>query len=154
LMCEHTWMGVSQDGDTLLAAMKFLHRQLVENAVEFPVMWVTDGQSARFNIEVLRFCVSVGIYPFLYPPHTTTIHAPLDRIFKDWHAFYEAHLERWSRTNPGAAVTKKVFILIFAGAWEEWISTSNLAHAFTQVCPAAKRYGKVSRYRVQRTRSM
>jgi RecA-family ATPase len=69
-----------QDRDTLQAA---LERALASYNAKLPhnkdkdKIWLTDGQSSRFTVEVMAWCRENGIWPVIYPPHTTQIHAPL-----------------------------------------------------------------------------
>ncbi|KAK3236706.1 hypothetical protein CYMTET_53168 [Cymbomonas tetramitiformis] len=109
-----------QDNHTLLKALQHLDKQLVRRGVKKPVMWLTDGQSARFNLKVLDFAEENGLEEFVYPPHTTTAHALLDRVFHMWHTTYSKCVEDWSEANPGKQVTKAVFAAVFPDAWLKW----------------------------------
>ena len=86
-----------QDGTTLLSALKQMRRQYDK---KFParkgrwMVWLTDGQSARLDIEVLVWCNKNKVRIVLYPPNTTHIHAPLDKVFKMYHAEHDAALKK------------------------------------------------------------
>ncbi|KAK3234332.1 hypothetical protein CYMTET_55413 [Cymbomonas tetramitiformis] len=109
-----------QDNHTLLRALQHLDKQLTQRGVKKPVLWLTDGQSSRFNLNVLDFAEENGLAEFVYPPHTTTAHALLDRVFHMWHNTYSKSVDDWSKANPGKSVTKAVFAAVFPGAWEKW----------------------------------
>ncbi|KAK3285453.1 hypothetical protein CYMTET_6943 [Cymbomonas tetramitiformis] len=109
-----------QDNHTLLKALEHLNKQIVERGVKKPVLWLTDGQSARFNLKVLDFAAGNGLEEFVYPPHTTTAHALLDRVFHMWHTTYSKCVEAWGKANPGKQVTKAVFAAVFPEAWFKW----------------------------------
>ncbi|KAK3245534.1 hypothetical protein CYMTET_44901 [Cymbomonas tetramitiformis] len=109
-----------QDNTTLLAALKHLNKQVVQLEVKKPIVWLTDAQSARFNLRVMEYAEDNGFFEFVYPPHTTTAHALLDRVFHMWHTTYSKQVERWSKANPGKAITKAVFGAVFPAAWDRW----------------------------------
>ncbi|KAK3283594.1 hypothetical protein CYMTET_8717 [Cymbomonas tetramitiformis] len=109
-----------QDNSTLLSALQHLDKQLTQRRVKKPVLWLTDGQSARFNLKVPDFAEENELVEFVYPPHTTTAHALLDRVFHMWHNTYSKSVDDWSKANPGKSVTKAVFAAVFPGAWEKW----------------------------------
>ncbi|KAK3267576.1 hypothetical protein CYMTET_23879 [Cymbomonas tetramitiformis] len=94
--------------------------QVVARGVKKPVMWLTDGQSARFNLKVIEYAEDNELVEFVYPPHTTTAHSPLDRIFHQWHTTYSKSVEAWCKANPGKTVTKAVFAAVFPEAWDKW----------------------------------
>ncbi|KAK3246540.1 hypothetical protein CYMTET_43929 [Cymbomonas tetramitiformis] len=108
-----------QDNSTLLSALQHLDTQLTQRRVKKPVLWLTDGQSARFHLKVLDFAEENGLVEFVYPPHTTTAHALLDRVFHMWHTTYSKSVHDWSKANPGKSVTKAVFAAVFPGAWDD-----------------------------------
>eukprot|EP00854_Cymbomonas_tetramitiformis_P031632 gene31632-39846_t len=105
-----------QDNHTLLRALQHLDKQLTQRGVKKPVLWLTDGQSSRFNLNVLDFAEENGLAEFVYPPHTTTAHALLDRVFHMWHNTYSKSVDDWSKANPGKSVTKAVFAAVGIGA--------------------------------------
>ncbi|KAK3235419.1 hypothetical protein CYMTET_54382 [Cymbomonas tetramitiformis] len=109
-----------QDRNTLLAVLKEVNRDLVAENVHTPVLWLTDGQSARFTLQVLDFVAENDIEEFAYPPHTTTAHAFLDRVFHSWHVIHETEVTNWCKKNPGKPVTKAVFAAVFPAAWKKW----------------------------------
>ncbi|KAK3234929.1 hypothetical protein CYMTET_54843 [Cymbomonas tetramitiformis] len=111
-----------QDQPTLFAALQHLDKQATARGIKCPFIWLTDGQSARFTLKVLKFAQSVQIECFVYPPNTTTAHAFLDRIFHDWHVKYSKFVDTWQKQHPNKAVTKQVFAAVFPQAW----------HAFTK----------------------
>ncbi|KAK3253744.1 hypothetical protein CYMTET_37013 [Cymbomonas tetramitiformis] len=111
-----------QDQTTLFAALQHLDKQATARGIKRPFIWLTDGQSARFTLKVLKFAQSVQIECFVYPPNTTTAHAFLDRIFHDWHVKYSKFVDAWQKQHPNKAVTKQVFAAVFPQAW----------HAFTK----------------------
>ncbi|KAK3233892.1 hypothetical protein CYMTET_55834 [Cymbomonas tetramitiformis] len=111
---------MQQDNTTLLSAITHLNKQLVHRRVKKPICWLTDGQSARFNLTVMQYAEDNGLEEFIYPPHTTTAHALLDRVFHMWHITYSKLVEKWSTANPGKQITKAVFAAVFPEAWDKW----------------------------------
>ncbi|KAK3261150.1 hypothetical protein CYMTET_29930 [Cymbomonas tetramitiformis] len=111
---------MQQDNTTLLSAITHLNKQLVHRRVKKPICWLTDVQSARFNLTVMQYAEDNGLEEFIYPPHTTTAHALLDRVFHMWHITYSKLVEKWSTANPGKQITKAVFAAVFPEAWDKW----------------------------------
>lgn len=87
-------------------------------------------------------------HTFLYPPHTTIVNAPLDRVFRGWHRCYHGGLHVWKhktkvlrvakrgkivktiyKPNLGKKPTKKAFAEIVVPAWKEWTGTHDITKA-------------------------
>ena len=119
------------DGKTLLAAYQSLYEILKKEEVPLPVIIVTDGQSARFDLNVLQFLQNSMMWLFILYPDTSGATQMHDQVNAALHAQYET--EKAAMYSNWATLDREAFMKIMSVAWEKWSSPAQLREAAKRV---------------------
>jgi len=103
----------------------------VNSVTARPLFLLLDGHSTHYQPQLIRLAKEHNVIVLCLPPHTTHESQPLDvgvfaPLKTQWtqvcHDFYQA--------NPGRIITKFNFCHLFAKAWCNAISPSNVMAGF------------------------
>ncbi|XP_019854203.1 PREDICTED: uncharacterized protein LOC100641974 isoform X2 [Amphimedon queenslandica] len=96
-----------------------------------PVLLLVDGHSSHYHPDVIRKATENHIILFCLPPHTTHLCQPLDRsCYSPLKAAYNQQCQQFLCTNPGQVINRFNFTSIFAKAWAQAMTPSNIIMGF------------------------
>lgn len=86
------------------------HPFLIENNIQFPVIFFIDGHKSHFTYQLSNLCSQLNIILIALYPNATRILQPADvAAFKPLKSGCKRGLFEWRNQNPNCAVTKKDF---------------------------------------------
>lgn len=119
-----------QTHSSLLDTYKFFNdKYLVKHKIQKPVALLSDGQSSRFDDDVLRYCKHNDINLFLSSPETTGITQLLDQINQNLHS----HYRKENLFLPTQTINKERFMEILGDRWNEWATPNTILNAAKKV---------------------
>jgi hypothetical protein len=128
-----TLYGMSDSGwmDSELFSNWFSNHFLKHAVSSRPLMLILDGHSSHYTLELVNTAAEHDVIIFCLPPHTTADSQPLDTsCFGPLKTYWGKVCQEFMFTNPGRAITKFQFSKLFAEAWSEGMSISNICSGF------------------------
>ena len=120
-----------QDHTSLLFAYKRFDKYITDNAIQKPVVVLSDGHSSRFNKDTFNFLRKTDIRLFVSPPDTTGVTQLLDQVNKSLHeAYRKKKKELYASTDT---VGIKEFMHVLGEIWPDWVSEESLIKAAKRV---------------------
>ena len=135
-----TLYGLSQSGwiDKTLFSEWFFNHFLVYAPPIRPLLLLMDGHSSHYCPEVIRAAAAEKVILFVLPPNTTHLTQPLDKgCFGPLKTKWKEVCHKFITKNPGRQITRFDFSTLFAEAWYQAMTMSNIISSFrkTGVCP-------------------
>ena len=135
-----TLYGMSYSGwmDQKLFSDWFLHHFLKHAVTSRPLMLLLDGHSSHYTLELVKLAAQHDVVIFCLPPHTTADSQPLDTTcFKPLKSYWVDVCRKYLFAHPSQVITKFQFSALFAEAWSQGMTISNITSGFrtTGVCP-------------------
>ena len=135
-----TLYGMSSSGwmDQELFADWFLYHFLEHAVKSRPLMLLLDGHSSHYTLELVKLAAEHQVVIFCLPPHTTADSQPLDTTcFKPLKSYWVDVCRKYLFAHPSQVITKFLFSALFANAWSQGMTISNITSGFrtTGVCP-------------------
>ena len=104
---------------------------LEKNNIKRPVVVLSDGNSSRFDSDVLTYLRSKNIRLFITPPDSTGVTQLLDQIDQKLHSEYRS--AKPVLYSPFMTINKESFMNILAELWLEWASKQTIINAGKKV---------------------
>ena len=96
-----------------------------------PVLLLLDGHSSHYSPASIKLAAENKVILFALPPHTTRVSQPLDHCcFSPLKASWRHVCHKFYHDNPGRCVTKYDFSQLFHQAWDEAMTSPNIASGF------------------------
>ena len=106
-----------------------------------PLLLLLDGHSSHYNPSFIHCACENGVIVFCLPPHTTHIAQPLDATcFHSLKCHWDQACDDYMSSNPGKCVTIYQFSELFAKAWRQAMTPSNIVSGFRVTEEEDKKY--------------
>lgn len=110
-----------------------LHPWLVEQNVQFPVVFFIDGHKSHINLQLSDLCTKLQIHLYCFPPNATHIMQPCDVVIfrplkSNWRRISRNHKQKTT-----APITKFNFASLFYEAFQDSTNEESIKMAF-KVC--------------------
>ena len=130
-----TLYGLSKKGwiDQELCRVWFKHHFLRYAPPTRPLLLLMDGHSTHYCPETINCARAARVVLFTLPPNTTHVSQPLDKgCFGPLKAQWRSVCHEFLSQNPGKSVTRFTFSELFAKAWMESMTLTNIVSGFRQ----------------------
>lgn len=133
------WVSVTEKGtqtqQSFTGFTKWLINHVRSCGVIGTLVWITDGHISRLSLPLVKWLKHNNVELFFLPPHSTTAHQTLDKLFKAWHHAYCEEVERYKieLNNRRVVINKKDFALLFGRAWSNWGSKDMVINGWRAV---------------------
>ena len=128
-----TLYGMSDSGwmDQELFANWFSSHFLRHAVSSRPLLLILDGHTSHYTLDLVQSALEHGVVLFLLPPHTTADSQPLDiSCFGPLKTYWVEACREYMFANVGRVITKFQFSQLFAKAWSNGMTISNIVSGF------------------------
>ena len=109
----------------------FLYHFLVHAVSSRPLLLLLDGYLSHFTLELVKLAAEHDVIIFCLPPHTTADTQPLDTSWlKPLKTYWDDVCHKYLFANPNKVITKFQFSELFAKAWSQGMTVSNITSGF------------------------
>ena len=94
-------------------------------------MLLLDGHSSHYTLKLVKLAAEHHVVIFCLPPHTTADSQPLDTsCFKPLKSYWVDVCRKYLFAHPSQVITKFQFSALFAQAWSQGMTISNITSGF------------------------
>jgi len=97
-----------------------------------PALLFYDGHASHISNTVIQAARADDIHIFCFPPHTTHLYQPLDRVFGSLKTAFEHSCQVKMRKNKRKSLNRYDFNSVFAPAWFKSMTPANIQSGFRQ----------------------
>ena len=96
-----------------------------------PLLLLLDGHSSHYCPETIKLATENNIIIFTLPPNTTHLTQPLDKgVFGPFKMHWKRVCHDYMATHLGQVINHYNFVRLFAKAWVESMTTTNIVAGF------------------------